>query len=191
MSMEKIYFISHPEVTVDKSIPITEWDLSPEGLERLGQLLEKPWIPEIDAVYASNEKKAITTAKHIAERLHLPVTYMEELGETNRSSTEFLEPNEFEQTADAFFAHPDQNVRGWESAISAQKRIVAAIEVILRETREGENIAIVSHGGVGSLLISHLKGTPIDRAEDQPGQGHYFVFERATKRLLHTWQPIS
>ena len=82
-------------------------------------------------------------------------------------------------------------MRGWESAVSAQKRIVAAVEVVLRKTRVGENISIVSHGGVGSLLISHLKGTPISRAEDQPGQGHYFVFERITGRLLHTWQSIS
>ena len=189
--MEKVYFISHPEVTIDKSTPIPEWDLSPTGLERLERLLEKFWIPEIGALYASNERKAITTAKRIAERLELPVIYMEELGETDRSSTGFLELAAFEQTVKAFFTHPDQSVRGWESALSAQKRIIAAVEVALQQTRAGTNIAIVSHGGVGALLLSHLKGTLIDRAEDQPGQGHYFVFERTTWRLLHTWQSIS
>ena len=187
----KVYFISHPEVTMDKSTPITEWDLSPKGLERLEHLLEKPWIQEISLVYVSTEKKAVTAAKRIAARLYVSVTYMEELGETDRSSTGFLEPSDFERTVDAFFAHPDQNVRGWESAVSAQKRIVNAIEEVLRKTKDGENIAVVSHGVVGTLLISYLKGTPISRAEDQPGQGHYFVFERATKKLLHTWQAID
>jgi broad specificity phosphatase PhoE len=190
--MEKVYFISHPEVIIDKLTPIPEWDLSPVGLERVERLLEKPWMPEIGAIYSSNERKAITTAKRIAERLQLPVTSIEELGETDRSSTGFLEPmTEFELTVEAFFAHPEQNVRGWESAASAQKRIVAAIEAVLQQTRAGANIIIVSHGGVGALLISHLKKVPINRAEDQPGQGYYFAFERDTKKLLHTWQSIS
>ncbi len=190
--MENVYFISHPEVIIDKLTPIPEWDLSPVGLERLERLLEKPWILEIGAIYASNERKAVTTAKRIAERLQLPITYMEELGETDRSSTGFLEPmTEFEQAVEAFFAHPEQNVHGWENAVSAQKRIVAIVEEVLQQARAGANIAIVSHGGVGALLISYLKGTPINRVEDQPGQGHYFVFERDTKKLLHTWQSIS
>ncbi|MFC0389117.1 histidine phosphatase family protein [Muricoccus vinaceus] len=47
----------------------------------------------------------------------------------------------------------------------------------LRSTapREGD-IAIVSHGGVGALLLCHLKGVPISRAEDQPGAGGGCVY---------------
>ncbi len=191
MLVDKVYFISHPEVLVDKSVPVTHWDLSPKGLERLGKLLEKPWINDLNSVYSSNEQKAMTAANRIAERLILPVTYMEELGEMDRSSTGFLEPTEFEATADAFFANPNISIRGWESAVDAQKRILRTVEEILKKSTDGQNIAIVSHGGVGSLLISHLKGVPISRSEDQPGQGHYFVFEKSTRRLVHAWQSIS
>lgn len=191
MLAEKVYFISHPEVAVDRSTPITEWDLSPRGLERLEMLFEKPWIAKIGSVYSSKEKKAVSAAKRITAKLHLPITYLEELGEMDRSSTGFLDPAEFEKTVDAFFANPNQSVRGWETAIAAQRRIVAVVEEILRESRKEGDIAIVSHGGVGSLLISHLKGAPISRMEDQPGQGYYFVFENETRRLLHAWQSIS
>ena len=30
-------------------------------------------------------------------------------------------------------------------------------------------IVVVSHGGVGTLLLCHLKGVPISRTEEQPG----------------------
>ena len=47
--------------------------------------------------------------------------------------------------------------------------------------RPDGDVAIVSHGGVGTLLLCHLKGTAIHRAEDQPGQGHWFAFDRDTR----------
>lgn len=191
--MKKVYFyfISHPEVEISEAVPITEWDLSQKGLERLGQLLMKSWIQEIETIYSSTEKKAMTVAKCLGSKLQLPVNSMKELGEMDRSSTGFLESEEFEKTANAFFAYPEQSIRGWESGVNAQKRIVKAIEAILERTPEDKNIAVISHGGVGSLLISHLKGISISRLEDQPGQGHFFVFERKTKKLLHSWQSIS
>lgn len=189
--MSKVYFISHPEVVLDKSIPITEWNLSPAGQERLEQLLRKPWIQEIGVIYSSKERKAITAAEHIAAKLNLPIAFLADLGEMDRSSTGFLEPIEFEKTVDAFFTYPNQSIRGWESAINAQHRIVASIEKILRESKENEDIAIVSHGGVGSLLIAYLKGQQISRSEDQPGQGYYFIIDRDSRKLLQSWQSIS
>ena len=51
-------------------------------------------------------------------------------------------------------------------------------------------MAIVSHGGVGTLLLCRLKGTAIHRAEDQPGQGHWFAFDRDSRAVLHGWLPL-
>lgn len=189
--MSNIYFLSHPEVAIDKSIPITEWDLSSVGQERLKQLLKKPWIQEIGLIYSSNERKAITAAEYLAAKLKLPVTFLADLGEIDRSSTGFLELTEFDKTVDAFFANPNQSIRGWESAKNAQRRIVACIEKILKANKANKDIVIVSHGGVGALLISYLKGEPISRLEDQPGQGYYFIIDRESRKLLKSWQSIS
>jgi broad specificity phosphatase PhoE len=95
-------------------------------------------------------------------------------------------------TADAFFARPDDSVRGWERAVDAQARIVAAVQAVLAQAPPGD-VAIVAHGGVGALLLCHLKHVPISRAEDQPGEGggNIFVFGRADWALVQGWRRIE
>ena len=55
------------------------------------------------------------------------------------------------------------------------------------------DIAIVSHGGVGALLLCHLKRVPISRGEDQPGDGggNLFSFDAKDHRLLSGWRRIE
>ena len=80
--------------------------------------------------------------------------------------------------------------RGWERAVDAQRRIVAAVDGALSMARNGGDVAIVAHGGVGALLLCHLKQVPISRAEDQPGHGggNVFSFDSATRRLVPGWR---
>jgi len=57
---------------------------------------------------------------------------------------------------------------------------------------EGEGDAVViGHGAVGTLLMCRLARLPIDRRYDQPGQGHYWSYDRTTAELLHQWLPID
>lgn len=115
------------------------------------------------------------------------------LGENGRSSTGYLPKAEFEATADAFFANPHDSVRGWEKAIDAQRRIEAAIATVLAGTPAGQDMAVMSHGEVGALLLCHLKQRMISRTEDQPhtNGGNYFCFDRETYSLRHGWVPID
>ncbi len=112
------------------------------------------------------------------------------LGEIDRSSTGYLPFDEHRTVADLFFAHPCQSIRGWEAANDAQQRIVSAIAAILANDQSAGNIAIVSHGGVGTLYLCHLKGIPISRKEGQPGAngGYYYCFEALSRTLLHSWK---
>ena len=92
-----------------------------------------------------------------------------------------------------FFARPHESVRGWERAIDAQRRIVAAVErVILTAPRMGD-VAIVSHGGVGTLLLCRLENVPISRDEDQPGGGggNAVSFDKAARQPLAGWRGIE
>ena len=95
--------------------------------------------------------------------------------------------------ADAFFSRPDHSVAGWERAIDAQRRIVRAVDDALSMARTGCDVAIVAHGGVGALLLCHLKQVPISRAEDQPGQGggNVFSFDAETRRLTQGWRRVE
>ena len=48
-------------------------------------------------------------------------------------------------------------------------------------------------GGVGTLLLCHLKGVSISRTEEQPGAvgGNYLLFHMPEGLLVHGWKPIE
>jgi broad specificity phosphatase PhoE len=186
--MSSVYFITHPDVQIDPSIPVTQWGLSPRGRQRM-QAIHR--LRGIAAIWCSTERKAIEAAEIIADGT-VP-RHLAALGENDRSATGYLPKAEFEATADAFFANPHASIRGWETAADAQRRIVAALATVYNETPAGQDIAIVSHGAVGALLLCHLKSRPIDRTQDQPGTagGNYYHFDRETHLLHHGWRPIE
>lgn len=190
--MATVFFITHPDVLIDATVPVTEWSLNARGRARMHAMLTRSWVPGIVHVASSTERKAADGAAILAAHLGLrPVTHPD-LGENDRSSTGYLAKPEFEAMADAFFAHPEQSVAGWERAVDAQNRIVAAMRDVLRAAPRGD-VAVVAHGGVGALLLCHLLGSAISRAADQPSGfgGHVLAFERETWSLRHSWRPID
>ena len=189
----RIYFISHPDVLVDPDVPVPRWPLSERGRERMRLLLTHPWVGEIATVHCSDEQKAIDGAAILAGHLGIPFEEHADLGENDRSSTGYLARDEFQATADQFFAKPNTSVRGWERAVDAQRRIVEAVSRLVAVAPGTGPIAIVSHGGVGTLLLCHVLGEPISRRREQPGStgGNYFVFELPPPRLVHDWAPIE
>lgn len=112
--------------------------------------------------------------------------------ENDRSSTGFLPPLEFEDVADQFFANPNQSVRGWETAICAQTRILQEVDKCLQSGKSGD-ILIVGHGAVGTLLYCALANLPISRKYDQGsgGGGCYFAFDQDVRIPMSAWQPME
>ena len=47
------------------------------------------------------------------------------------------------------------------------------------------------HGAVGTLWYCWLTDQGISRRHDQPGQGHYFTVDVATRQVVHPWVPID
>jgi broad specificity phosphatase PhoE len=189
----RIYLITHPDVVVQPEMPISEWPLSPAGRARMERGLAQPWIPSITSIYASTERKAVEAAQMLADHLALPCRCIPTLGENDRSSTGYLPRAEFEAVADAFFAHPERSVRGWERAVDAQSRIVAAVRRLAEADRTVGAVAIVAHGAVGALLYCQLRGFDIDRRHDQPanGGGNYFSFRVDGPMDRPEWQAID
>jgi len=188
-----IYFITHPEVVIDPLIPVPQWPLSEQGKCRIRHLLRRAWITRIEALYCSTEQKALDGAALLAEALGIPWHQVAALGENDRAATGYLPKAEFEATVDAFFAQPHASIRGWERAIDAQARIVEAVVHLTSMAPGAGPIAVVSHGGVGALLLCHLTGVPISRTAEQPGAsgGNYFLFQMPEGILVHSWKPIE
>jgi broad specificity phosphatase PhoE len=111
-------------------------------------------------------------------------------GENDRTATGPVPPGEFEILANQFFREPARSVRGWERAVDAQARIGTALADLIHTDAPGD-VAVVGHGGVGTLWYCQLLGLEIDRRYDQPKQGHYFRVDRVTARPTCAWLPIE
>jgi broad specificity phosphatase PhoE len=190
--MPTVFFITHPDVLIDPETPVLDWHLNERGIERMHAMPAQPWLGGVKAVACSSERKARDGAAILAGHLGLTPVIHAGLGENDRSATGYLPKPEFEAVVDAFFARPEESVRGWERAVDAQARIVSAVRDVLTTAPEG-GVAVVSHGGVGALLLCHLCRIPIARAANQPpgNGGYYYAFDRATWSLRHDWRPID
>jgi hypothetical protein len=129
--MSTVYFITHPDVVIDPATPVTQWPLSQRGRMRMRKMAENQWISRVVAIYCSTEQKAMDGAAIMSEVMEIPYTTIPEFGENDRSATGYLSASEFEAVVDEFFLRPEESVRGWERAIDAQRRIIAATRALL------------------------------------------------------------
>ncbi len=199
--MTDVYYISHPDVIKDPTVPVPRWPLSARGRERMTAMLARPWVGGLGAIYCSDEQKALDGAGILAAHLGLPPQVRPELGEIDRSSTGYLPEAEHAVAARLLFERPDESVRGWETARQAQARIIRAVEAVVETelsrkssvSTSGGDIALVAHGAVGTLYLLHLLGEPIGFHHLQPGRdgGHYYCFDAATRVLRHEWRRIE
>jgi broad specificity phosphatase PhoE len=95
---------------------------------------------------------------------------------------------------DAFFAQPQTSVRGGEPAADAQARIVRAVELVISQASDDGAVAVIGHGGTGTLLYCHLAGVPISRRHEQPATngGNWFAFDGVSRKFAHVgWRSID
>jgi len=185
-------YLTHPQVTIEPSIPVPDWPLSPFGRRRVEVLLAKPWLARMGRIVSSAERKAVETASIIGAAFGIRVEQRREMGENDRSATGFLEPAAFEAAADRFFAAPDESWQGWETARHASERMDAAVRDVLGGHDTKTAVLLVGHGAVGTLLKCRMAGRPISRGEDQPaGGGNIFAFGLENRALLCDWTPME
>jgi hypothetical protein len=155
------FFITHPDVVIDPGVPVPDWPLNARGLARMpcddSAALGQRGAPDFRQRRAQRPRcSANSRGRAWARRLprHRRPRRKRPIGDG------FPCQREFEVTVGAFFAKPLQSIRGWEPAADAQARIVGAVEQAMSQTLEHVNIAIVVHGGTGTLLYCHLAGLP-------------------------------
>ena len=104
----------------------------------------------------------------------------------------YVPSDKFEDLANLCFAKPNESAEGWERAIDAQGRIARAFDAVLAGHDPMAPIAFVGHGGVGTLLKSHLARRPISRAGDQQlGGGNAYMVRLSDRLLLGDWMPFE
>jgi broad specificity phosphatase PhoE len=194
--MVRSLYITHPQVVIDPDVPTPRWGLNETGRARAEAFAARNILPSGVAVFSSTEAKASELAAIIAVPIGAAVVHDEAMGENDRSSTGYMQPQRFEATADRFFAHPHESIDGWERAIDAQARIVSAVRGALVGLPAETLAVFCGHGAVGTLLKCHCGHRAIARDEDQrrmadPGGGNAFVFDLDAPALICDWVPME
>lgn len=118
------------------------------------------------AVYTSNLSRAVKSAEIIARPYKLKPIQMKELRERSfgiwegMSFTEIKEryPEEFSAWAGNPLKYSP--VEG-ESTVEVEKRVMKAVNRILKK-HKGDEIAIVSHGGVSRIILCNILGISLE-----------------------------
>jgi broad specificity phosphatase PhoE len=155
--MATLYLVRHPETRVDLSIPSSQWSLSERGMSQAQRLARQSLWRDIAMIYASDEPKSITTARVVAAYQGIPWQTRACLGELDRSSYQPPDIAAYRSAVTRMLSYPEESIRGWETRAHAEERIVTCVEGLVAHRHE-DNIAIVSHGIVLTILVAHLTG---------------------------------
>jgi len=132
-----------------------------EGRQRCIPLAVQLAAYNLDVIVTSTESKAVETGKLAAQKLGIPCQTAENLHEHERETApNFDTQAEFLEAVNAVFSRPAELVFGDETGQEARERFANAVETVMNAYPR-DNIAIVTHGTVLSLLVSQFTGKEI------------------------------
>ncbi len=145
-------------------VPMSEKGI--EQIKKASVFITERVNGHLSTVYTSPLSRALKSADIIARPYNLAPAVITDLRERSfgvwegMSFTEIKEqyPEEFEAWANNPLKYSP--VAG-ESTIEVRDRVIRAIEKILN-AHNGENIAIVAHGGVNRIILCHIIGIPLE-----------------------------
>jgi len=162
--MPLIYFIRHARTRQSPDLPADQWNLSEDGFVAAAALAGKQFWMAIKRVITSTELKTYATIAPALELWDIPHEAMAAFNEVRRSGFTASQA-EYEAQVQQLFADPDSSVDGWESAADAVQRAMAGLNQ-LRANYPHQNLAIIGHGLLWSLVRVHLLGkSHVDPAE--------------------------
>jgi len=144
--LKKIYVVRHCEAVGQSA----EAHLTDKGYQQALELYKFFSNIKVDRIISSLYRRALESIKPLAENLNMEIEIESNLKERKlsiHSYSDWLE--KLEKTYDDL----DLKFEGGESSRDAMKRIVQVIENALHSN--SENIVIVTHGNLMSLLLKH------------------------------------
>jgi alpha-ribazole phosphatase/probable phosphoglycerate mutase len=168
---KRIYLIRHGQVLGHETFPIfghTDVELTSEGITQMKQAAERLRLVELEGIYSSDLKRASLGARCIAAHHTVPIHFLQELREMHFGNWEGMTlseirtgfPEELERRQEDI-VHYRAPGNG-ESVAALSDRVMEAFENILSMHDNG-NIAIVAHGAVNRVILSHALGLDLSR----------------------------
>ncbi len=120
----------------------------------------------IDAIYASDLQRALSTAQEIARLKGLQVQTDARLREIHQGAWQGMLVKDIEARYAQRFAQRQHNPLtvappGGETVAQVKQRVVAAVEDII-QNHPHQTVVIVSHGFALAVILAHFQGRPIE-----------------------------
>jgi broad specificity phosphatase PhoE len=157
--MAKVVLIRHAAVVPKPDLATQQWTLSIGGKAAATRLGYHPFLTDVQFFASGDEPKMIETA--IAGAQGRPVVTHPGFRELNRDAVGWVSSqDEYLDLVRRILSHPHESIRGCESAESAQRRVVTAINEVFEEGPD-QMFAVVSGGLTLTLYLSHLQGKKV------------------------------
>lgn len=172
--MTRVYLIRHGETEGADSrrykghidVPLSENGI--EQIEKVAEYIMRDGNAggSLTSVYSSDLSRALKSAEIIAAPFGLKPGIVEGLKERSFGVWEGMSFDEIiEKWPDAFNAWAANPLKfspmDGESTIEVRDRVIKAFEEIMKN-HNGQNIAIVSHGGAIRVLLCEMLGMPLE-----------------------------
>jgi broad specificity phosphatase PhoE len=165
----RLYLVRHAQSEGNRGEyedPDNDPPLSAVGLEQAGRLARRFARQRVDAVYASPLRRALETARAIADQAGLQVCPLEDLREVDLGAPqrEFGAYTEEQALAlrERLGGQPTWDTfPGSEGSASARLRIARAFDGIVAE-RPGQRVVVVAHAAVIQTYVSQVLGVERD-----------------------------
>jgi alpha-ribazole phosphatase/probable phosphoglycerate mutase len=163
----RLYLIRHGEVegaTEGKLLGRTDSALSARGLEQSDQVADQLSKVQLSAIYSSDLQRARLTAEAIAKCSDLKVEQNSawreiDMGQWEGLTIELVHREAPELVAQLFDDPASFKYPGGESFAAFTARIQKTLEHLLW-THQGDEVALVTHGGVCRAIIGSALGIP-------------------------------
>jgi broad specificity phosphatase PhoE len=138
--------------------------LNDTGLRQAVELARAIDGEPLDAIYASDLRRAVQTAAAVADRVALPVNTRPDLREADVGRFTGLTRQEiaarFPEDARVAEEHGYTFASG-EGLESLERRVLDALQEIARAHPDG-SVLVVTHGGPLRVVLAHADGTSVD-----------------------------
>ena len=173
----RLFLVRHGELTTSREwryVGHLDVDLNETGVEQMKKIGDRLQHEQVDVLFSSDLQRTRKSAEIIGGKIGLTPQANPAFREINLGEWEGLTRDEIVAKFPADFEERSQNlpyfrIRNGESFADLKDRVIKQIEIVLNEYK-GKNIALIAHGGVNRVIITHVLGmdltnlTRIDQA---------------------------
>ena len=171
INRNRVYLIRHGQVNGYEDFPVygyTDVGLTDTGVLQMEQMAERLRLVDLMAIYSSDLDRSVMGARQIARYHDVPLYPLPELRESYFGDWEGSTLGEIRKRYPAELEKRKADLMnyqapgGGESLSAFSERITNCFQRILME-QNGNDIAIVAHGGVNRVILCNALGLDLSR----------------------------